>query len=71
LYFRDHQGDTVRTAIARIKEFIARNPVEGFQMLLAGSYVGVLAAVNEVILAGQIESIALALLVLVLCCAVT
>ncbi|MEI8324399.1 MAG: efflux RND transporter permease subunit [Betaproteobacteria bacterium] len=70
LYFRDHQGDTVRTAIARIKEFIASNHVEGLHMLLAGGYVGVLAAVNEVILAGQIESIALALLVLVLCCAV-
>ena len=71
LYFRDHQGDTVRTAIARIKEFIASNHVEGLHMLLAGGYVGVIAAVNEVILAGQIESIALALLVLVMCCAVT
>lgn len=71
LYFRDHQGDTVRTAIARIKEFIDANHVEGLRMLLAGGYVGVIAAVNEVILAGQIESIALALLVLVLCCAVT
>ena len=70
LYFRDHQGDTVRTAIARIKEFIGSNHVEGLHLLLAGGYVGVLAAVNEVILAGQIESIALALLVLVLCCAV-
>jgi predicted RND superfamily exporter protein len=71
LYFRDHQGDTVRTAIARIKEFTDTNHVEGLKMLLAGGYVGVIAAVNEVILAGQIESIALALLVLVLCCAVT
>ena len=38
---------------------------------LAGGLVGVLAAVNEVILAGQIEAIALALLVLVVCCTVT
>jgi predicted RND superfamily exporter protein len=71
LFFRDHQGDTVRTAIARIKEFAAANHVDGLRLLLAGGYVGVIAAVNEVILAGQIESIALALLVLVLCCAVT
>lgn len=71
LFFRDHQGDTVRTAVARIKEFIEANPVKGLQFLLAGGFVGVTAAVNEVILASQIESIALALLVLVLCCAFT
>lgn len=37
---------------------------------LAGGLIGVLAAVNEIILTKQIESIALALLVLVICCAV-
>lgn len=71
LFFRDHQGDTIRTAVARIKEFAAANPLPGMQLLLAGGFAGVTAAVNEVILASQIESIALALLVLVLCCAVT
>lgn len=70
LFFRDHRGDTVRAAVARIKAFIETTTVEGALFLLAGGSVGVIAAVNEVILAGQIESIALALLVLVLCCAV-
>lgn len=70
LFFRDHKGDTIRTAIARIKDYVRENPVEGGHYLLAGGIVGVLAAVNEVLLAGQIESIALALLVLIVCCAV-
>jgi hypothetical protein len=71
LFFRDHQGETIRTAVARVREYVERNPVEGAQYLLAGGLVGVLAAVNEVIFAGQIEAIAMALLVLVVCCTVT
>ncbi|WP_373377656.1 RND family transporter [Cupriavidus nantongensis] len=69
-FFRDHRGESVRTAIERLKTFIAEHPLEKVQYQLAGGLVGVLAAVNEVILAGQIESIALALLVLIICCAV-
>ncbi|MDB5921049.1 MAG: efflux transporter, family [Massilia sp.] len=71
LFFRDHQGDTIRNAIARINEFVEKNQVPGVTYLLAGGLVGVLAAVNEVILAGQIEAIALALLVLVIVVAIT
>lgn len=70
LFFRDHRGATVRTAIARIKEFIRDNPLTHASYQLAGGLVGVLAAVNEVILAGQVEAIALALLVVVICCTV-
>lgn len=71
LFFRDHQGETIRTAIARVKEYVEKNPMKDATYQLAGGLVGVLAAVNEVILAGQIEAIALALLVLVVCCTVT
>lgn len=71
LFFRDHQGETIRTAIARVRDYVAQNPIEDAEYLLAGGLVGVLAAVNEVILAGQIEAIALALLVLVVCCTIT
>ncbi|AQV94164.1 RND transporter [Cupriavidus necator] len=70
LFFRDHQGQTIRTAIARIREYVQANPVEHGEFRLAGGLVGVLAAVNEVLLSGQVESIAFALLVLVICCAV-
>lgn len=71
LFFRDHQGVTISTAVQRIKDYIANHPMKDAEFLLAGGLVGVLAAVNEVILSGQIEAIALALLVLVACCAVT
>lgn len=70
LFFRDHQGATIRTAIARIKDFITDNPLTHASYQLAGGLVGVLGAVNEVLLAGQIEAIALALLVVVICCTV-
>lgn len=71
LFFRDHQGDTIRNAVARINEFTQKFPVPDVKYLLAGGLTGVLAAVNEVILAGQIEAIALALLVLVIAAGIT
>jgi predicted RND superfamily exporter protein len=71
LFFRDHQGVTISTAVQRIKDYIEAHPVKDAEYLLAGGLVGVLAGVNEVILSGQIEAIAFALLVLVVCCTVT
>jgi predicted RND superfamily exporter protein len=71
VFFRDHQGETIRAAVARVEAFIAAHPDSPVTIQLAGGLVGVLAAVNEIIFAKQIESIALALLVLVICCAVT
>lgn len=68
LMFRDRQGETIRTAVARIKEFIASHPLEEGQWHLAGGLIGVMAAVNEIILSSQIEAIALALLVLAVLC---
>lgn len=70
LFFRDLQGQTIRTAVSRIKEYVATHPSAHGEYWLAGGTAGVSAAINEVLLSGQIESIAFALLVLVLCCAV-
>ncbi|WP_296055729.1 efflux RND transporter permease subunit [uncultured Amphritea sp.] len=70
LFFRDRQGETIRTAVARIKEFIEQNPLPVGEYQLAGGLIGVTAAVNEVILSGQLQSIALALLILVVLCTV-
>lgn len=70
ILFRDHQGETIRSAISRVEDFVAAHPDSTVKIRLAGGLIGVLAAVNEIILSKQIESIALALLVLVLCCAV-
>jgi predicted RND superfamily exporter protein len=70
IFFRDHQGETIRTAISRVNEFTQSHTDSPVKLQLAGGLIGVLAAVNEIILTKQIESIALALLVLVVCCAV-
>ncbi len=71
LYFGDRQGTTIRTAIARINQFIEENPeAKAAEIHLAGGVIGVIAAVNEVILSGQIQSIALALFILVMMCIV-
>lgn len=71
LFFRDRKGETIRTAVARINEFIAKNPLTEGTYQLAGGVIGVMAAVNEIILSGQIEAIALALVVLVILCTMT
>lgn len=68
LMFRDRQGETIRTAVSRIQEFIAANPLSAGHWQLAGGVIGVMAAVNEIILSSQIEAIALALLVLAVLC---
>jgi predicted RND superfamily exporter protein len=65
----DHQGDTIRTVIEAIKQYAEANPIAGADYVLAGGFIGVLAAVNEEIFSGQAQSIALALLVLFICCA--
>ena len=71
LFFRDHRGDTIRTAISRIGEFAKKHPLPDVKILLAGGFVGVIAAINEIILSGQIEAIALGLLVLMIAASVT
>ena len=68
--FRDHKGDTIRTAVQAIKDYAESNPMDGGRYALAGGLIGVLAAVNEVIFSGQLQSIALALLLLFIFCAI-
>lgn len=70
IYFRDHKGDTIRKGIKTIIDFQESNPMEGAHYRLAGGLIGILAAVNEVILSGQLQSIALALLLLFSFCAI-
>jgi len=70
LFFTDRQGKTIQTAVARVNEFASQIKVDGLHIHLAGGTIGVIAAVNEVILSGQIQSIALALFILVMMCIV-
>ncbi|WP_262880191.1 efflux RND transporter permease subunit [Pseudomonas paralcaligenes] len=68
LFFRDHKGDTLRKATHYANQFIADNPIEGVEVKLFGGVLGIIAAVNEILLADQIEATALAFLVVVICC---
>ncbi len=70
LFFRDHKGDTLRKATHYAKQFIEKNPVEGVDVKMVGGVLGIIAAVNEILLRDQIEAVALAFLVVVLCCLV-
>ncbi|MDY0037428.1 MAG: MMPL family transporter [Zoogloea oleivorans] len=70
LMFRDRQGETIRTAVARIKEYIDTHPLSTGHWQLAGGQIGVMAAVNEIILGSQIEAVALALMVLAVICTI-
>jgi predicted RND superfamily exporter protein len=49
VFLRDHQGDTIRNVIQRIKNFIRANPMKDAEFKLAGGLIGVLAAANEVL----------------------
>lgn len=68
LFFRDHKGDTLRKATHYANQFIAENPLEGVEIKLFGGVLGIIAAVNEILLNDQIAATALAFLVVVLCC---
>lgn len=70
LFFRDHKGETLRHAIHYARQFIAENPLPDAEPKLAGGVLGIIAAVNEILLRDQIEAIALAFLVVVVCCLV-
>lgn len=70
LFFRDHKGTTIRTAIASIKEFMKNEKMDFAQIELCGGLIGVLGSVNEIIFSGQVESIALALMVVLITAAI-
>jgi hypothetical protein len=53
-YCVDHKGENIRRIISRAKEFIAANPLDAAQFLLAGGRIGVLAAANEELLKNDI-----------------
>ncbi len=72
VWYKDHKGDTIRRAVARVKEFIASaQPIEGIEFKLATGYMGVLAAVNEVVAASQAHALLLLLGVILLTVSIT
>ena len=53
LFFRDHKGDTLRKATHYANEFIRDNPLAGADVKLVGGVLGIIAAVNEILLDGR------------------
>ena len=49
----DHKGDTLRKVVDHAKGFIDSHPMEGAKFRLAGGYGGLLAAINEEIVANE------------------
>jgi predicted RND superfamily exporter protein len=70
MFFHDHKGETLRQAIYNAGRFIGENELPHAKALLAGGVLGNIAAVNEILLRDQVGAIALAFLVVVLCCLV-
>jgi len=53
LYLNDHKGETLRNVVKEAKDFIEKHPMEEAKFRLAGSYGGLLAAINEVVTYNQ------------------
>jgi hypothetical protein len=70
VYLMDHEGDTIRRAIQKSKEFIAAHPLSGAHFVLAGSNAGVMAATNEVVDKAQIPMLLLVYLSIFTLCLV-
>ncbi|MDN5873932.1 MAG: efflux RND transporter permease subunit, partial [Sinobacteraceae bacterium] len=67
---RNHKGSTIRTVFKSIRHYAEEHPLKNAHYQLAGGMIAVLAAVNDVILSGELQSIALALLLLFILCAI-
>jgi predicted RND superfamily exporter protein len=69
VFLRDHQGDTIRNLIQKVKDFIPSHPMKDAEFKLAGGLIGVLAAANEVIERTDKPTLGLMLLAQLIFCA--
>lgn len=69
-FLNSRQSDVIRTALKRFGDFAATHAPDTASLEVGGGVIGMLAAVNEVILEDQIESIGVALLILMVLCTV-
>ncbi len=70
-FLRDHRGQTLKSVIARMKEYIRTHMPEGARYRLAGGIGGVTAAVNEVIYTSQLKIAVYALLIILVTATIT
>lgn len=69
-FVKDHKGETIEKVLNRARTFIEEHPSDKIEFKLAGGLIGVLGAANEIIARAEIVSIALALFVVFLTCAI-
>lgn len=50
----DHKAETIKAAVAAVREFRDQHPMEGVRLRLASGNVGVMAAINEVLEASEL-----------------
>jgi predicted RND superfamily exporter protein len=66
IWCKDHKGTTIREVVKRAREWIEESKdFEKVEFKLASGYLGILAAVNEVVAAAQAQNMALILLLMI------
>lgn len=71
VWCKDHQGETIRQVVKRARHWIELNKdYEPLQFRLASGYLGILAAVNEVVAKAQTQNIILILSIIFIVCGI-
>jgi len=75
IWYKDHVGDTIRSAIATVKEFMKKNEdllaKNKVKIQLASGSLGVLAAMNETIVESQFINLVMVMGVIFILCSIT
>jgi len=69
VFFKNHQGDTLREALTTTKEFADNNPIKGATLKYAAGSVGTLAAANEEIFKTQVQILVMSFALTIFFCA--
>jgi uncharacterized protein len=71
LFLRDHRAETIERAVAAVKAWREKNPIEGADFRLAAGNVGVMAATNEEVMAKEFPILAGVFLAVIVMCLIT
>jgi len=73
IWFKDHMGNTIRSAIASVNDFIEanHNSIGKFEFQLASGSIGILAAANEVVEESQLLNLILVMSAVFVLCTLT
>jgi predicted RND superfamily exporter protein len=71
LFLKDHRAETIERAVAAVKAWREKNPIEGADFRLAAGNVGVMAATNEEVKAKEFPILAGVFLAVIVMCLIT